>query len=267
MMHKIFTFPLAHWRGQIALWPTIAFTLVGLRVLISSFGGLPFFTLDTCLLIWQVVGSLRALARTQADRPDLATSVVTFAAILVSLPLMGLAHLDRVSGDYQQNLPPQPEAATGVRLVPTYAVLEGPISFAMSTALAKALVENPRLKRLVLQSDGGRVFAARAIVHLVHQYGLSTHVDGSCASACTLIFMAGQSRSLSEGATLGFHGYRQHVYVETVRPDEEEAKDRAAFLAQGISADFAAQVFAAAPESMWFPSRQELVAAGVLTQP
>ncbi|MCP5038180.1 MAG: hypothetical protein GY945_11350 [Rhodobacteraceae bacterium] len=224
-------------------------------------------TIDVLILIWQITGTLRSFARSQADRPDLINAVITLGAVTLCLPLTALPHLDRVAANYQANLPDEVAPETGLVLVPTYAVLHGPVSFPMFTALEKALTENSELARLVLHSDGGRVFAARAIARLVRDYGLATHVEDTCASACTLIFIAGYNRSMGPDARLGFHGYQQTVYVETVSLDEEEAKDRAAFLAQGVSEDFVDQIFVTGPDDMWFPAQEVLTGAGVLNAP
>ena len=260
----ILHFPLAHWRGEIPLYPSLFLTLVGARVMLASLGGIPDFTLDAGLLLWQVVGCLRALRRHMADRPDLFAALATGAAVLAALPLTILPHLDRISAGRIATLPAPPPAASGLTLVPTRAVLEGPIDFPMSTALAAALAQYPEIGELVLQSDGGRVFAARALAKLVREYDLDTRVEATCASACTLVFMAGRHRVLGPAGRLGFHGYRQSVTVDLVDPDTEEKKDIAAFLAAGIDADFTARAFATPPDDMWFPARGILVSAGVI---
>ena len=47
--------------------------------------------------------------------------------------------------------------------------------------------------------------AARDMAADIIAFNLSTVAYGECYSACTLIFLAGQSRTLEAGAKLGFH--------------------------------------------------------------
>lgn len=60
---------------------------------------------------------------------------------------------------------------------------------------------------VVLSGPGGSVDAALAIGRLVRAQGLTTAVPAGadCASACALIWMAGQRRLLGRGARIGFH--------------------------------------------------------------
>lgn len=267
MLTKLRSFPLAHWRGEVAFFPTLFLTLIGLRGAISVLGGIGFFTLDVAILAWQIIGTFRSYMRVQSDRHDLGTTILFYVGTLACVLLLTFSHLDRVTRDYETDLSKAPVVETGLRLVPTYIRVNGPITFAMATALKTALAENPEVTRLVLTSDGGRVFAARAIVLLVREYHLETRVEDRCSSACTLIFIAGDVRSMEPDARLGFHGYTQDEYVESVKPREEESKDRAAFLAQGIAPDFVARIFTAPPNQLWHPDRSTLEAAGVLTAP
>ena len=43
--------------------------------------------------------------------------------------------------------------------------------------------------------------------------------------------------------------------------------NRAAMLARGLAPEFVARVFRTDPDDIWFPSRTELLAAGVITSP
>lgn len=267
MLSQIFRFPLAHWRGQIALLPTILLTLVGVRLAISGIGGIGFFTLDAGIFVWQVVGSLRALAKYQRDTPDLMISLVVYGAVVMSIPLLVWPELDRVAKTSMSIVTEPKGRPSGVVLVPTYAVLSGPIDFVMFDALEAALGAHPEIRRVVFDSDGGRVFAARSIARIIREHGVDTHVDGICASACTLAFIAGKSRSMAAAARIGFHRYADDGYGGIINTQEEEAKDRATFLAAGVSAEFAGRMFQADPQDMWFPDQGVLRDAGVLTRP
>lgn len=266
-LYQVLSFPLTHWRGQVALAPTLLFTLLGLRFTIAGYGGLRFAGLDIALFVWQVVGSWRALSRYQRNTPDFLVLFAGCVAILASVPALAWPQLDRIA---QKNLPPVtvPDLGpTGIAVTPGQVNLAGIIDFVMFDAFKQAISGDQNVKRVVLDSHGGRIFAARAIAKLVRENSLSTHVDGTCASACTLIYIAGTRRSLGAEGRLGFHGYSNESQVQVVSPSEEEAKDRATFLSHGVDPSFVSKMFHASPHDMWFPSRKELLDAGVVTQP
>lgn len=267
MLLQIVGFPLAHWRGQVALLPTILFTLLGLRLAIGWSGGLGFFTLDAGVFCWQVVGSLRAAAKYQRDTPDLFVSVAVYTAAIICIPIFVWPELDSSATASLSGIAQPDSRPSGVTLVPTYAVLSGPIDYVMFGALVDALKEHPEIKRVVFDSKGGRVFAARSLARIIRENGLDTHVDGICASACTMAFIAGQARSMAPEARLGFHRYGDEGPGGIINLQAEEAKDRAAYMAQGASADFVAKMFQAGPQDMWFPDQGKLRSAGVLTLP
>jgi ATP-dependent protease ClpP protease subunit len=58
---------------------------------------------------------------------------------------------------------------------------------------------------VVLRSSGGRLVPAIRIGETIRSKGYSTYVDEHCASACALIWLAGQPRYMSPSAQIGFH--------------------------------------------------------------
>lgn len=265
MLYRVLLFPIAHWRGEVALWPTLGLTLVGLRLLVAGFGGLGFFALDAGLFLWQVVGAWRALSRHQRDTPDFLGAIAGYTAIAICIPALVWPQLDSIAQKAAPQIKPEIPLDTGVTLRPGIVLLSGDMDYVMFDAFEAALADHSDLRAVVLDSHGGRVFAARAIARLIGENALDTHVDSICASACTLVFVAGQTRSLGPNGRLGFHGYANQSRVQIVNTSDEEARDRAAFLAHGISPEFVGKMFQAAPQDMWFPSPQELQAAGMVT--
>ncbi|WP_372887101.1 hypothetical protein [Shimia sp.] len=267
MFKRVLGFPLAHWRGRVGLGVTLLFTLLGLRLAIAWAGGIAALWLDAALYLWQVVGSWRALRRHQRDTPDFLVTVAAVAAILTTLPVFVLPQLDRISRD---NLAPMvlPEPGpSGVTVAPDHILLAGPVGFEMFEGFKAALAARPELGTVVLASDGGRVYAARAIARLIRDNAMDTRVADTCASACTLLFIAGSRRSLGPGGRLGFHGYSNRGRLGFADAGEEEARDRATFLARGVDAAFVARMFRQPHDQMWFPERAVLQAAGILTEP
>jgi hypothetical protein len=164
---------------------------------------------------------------------------------------------------------PRPQAAPPYTLTLSddrrHVDLEGRIDFGVTAALAALLEAEPEVRTLRLQSPGGRVAEARGLVGVVRAFALATAARGDCASACTLVFIAGHSRRLDPGARLGFHGYALRAPVfGMIDPDRELARDSAVFRAAGVDAAFLDRAMAVPHRAMWFPARAELIAAGVI---
>jgi hypothetical protein len=140
----------------------------------------------------------------------------------------------------------------------------GGISGPALTELARLLEANPRIAALQLTSQGGDALTAMGMEQLVRQRGLITYVPRFCASACAFVFMGGRERYLGPGARLGFH-------AAAGLDDSAEATARLAaaarswMLARGVADAFVDRAVSTPSSSMWYPSRDELVRAGVLT--
>ena len=143
--------------------------------------------------------------------------------------------------------------------------LQGRIDFGVTRDLTALLEVEPGVRTLRLQSPGGRVAEARGLVKLVERFALATRAQGDCASACTLVFIAGLSRGLDPGARLGFHGYdlRSPVFG-LIDPEAEMARDSAVFRKAGVDDAFMERARAVPHREMWFPTRHDLIGAGVI---
>ena len=133
-----------------------------------------------------------------------------------------------------------------------------------SEAVTPASTEAAGIEAIILNSNGGRVFEARGVAKQVRERDLDTYVSGHCRSACTIAFIAGKVRKLGSDAKLGFHSYRLEAALAFVDPLEEQAKDRAVFLAQGIDSDFVERAFSTPHDAMWHPDADHLLRAGVI---
>src|SRR5215471_10979984 len=58
---------------------------------------------------------------------------------------------------------------------------------------------------VVLRSNGGRLLPAIKIGEMIRTKGYTTYVREYCASACTLIWLAGQQRHMAPAALIGLH--------------------------------------------------------------
>lgn len=267
---------LAHWRGELSVLISVGGILVLGRVVffwlaqwsmampldIRIMAGLT----DVAVLIWQVTGALRAAARHQRETGDPMPVWLTYGAVLAGLGSAVAGLLTSLLGP-----PPPPPAyvplETGVTIQGHDLHLDGPITFAMLTGVKAALLGPALPERVILNSDGGMVFAARAIASEVLTAGIDTEVTQRCASACTLIFLAGRAREVSADGQIGFHSYRLLHPNPVIDAESELAKDRAFLSSRGVSAAFLDRAFSGdGSDEMWFPDHATLLEGGVVTR-
>jgi len=140
----------------------------------------------------------------------------------------------------------------------------GPIVFGVMRRVLAVLDAHPSISTVRLTSAGGRVVEARELSQVIDERGMSTVAVDNCASACTVVFMAGRDRLLAPTSTLGFHRYH------SPDPAQEEAEanmavDRRYFSARGIPDWFIDRAFTTPNSGMWRPSPDELTLANVIT--
>ena len=71
------------------------------------------------------------------------------------------------------------------------------------------------IKEIELNSAGGDVEAAFYMADLIIDYELDTNVKGTCESACTLMLLAGERRTVERGSWVGFHqSYWDAPYIQ-----------------------------------------------------
>ena len=150
------------------------------------------------------------------------------------------------------------------------------------------LSENPQITTVQLNSSGGLQADAYEISDLIIDFDLDTHVNGVCHSSCTILFLAGNKRTVERGSTLGFHQLHwpaesQRLYYEyylgTDWNDEFEYAewlyndaqatillDMEYLLERGVEPSFAIKTLQADSYDMWIPRRKELINAGVIIE-
>ena len=155
--------------------------------------------------------------------------------------------------------------------------------------LSDYLFEHPEIKILKLTGPGGFMPAARDMAAKIIEFNLNTVAYGECASACTTIFLAGNKRSLETSAKLGFHRQwvdkeQEKLYYNAMKETkgwknefdyiawiydvlaDNIVKDIEFMESRGVSVDFILKALSKASYDMWEPSRDELTAAGIVTQ-
>ncbi|WP_157599994.1 hypothetical protein [Saccharospirillum impatiens] len=146
--------------------------------------------------------------------------------------------------------------------------LTGYIDFGVTQALATLLAQEDQATHLRLQSQGGLIAEARGLVRLVEEFGLTTSASGDCASACTLVFIAGQTRYLEPEARLGFHRYAQQSpvmeFLMKQDPVVEQQRDLNLFRRVDVDEAFLARIMETSHQQMWYPTISELFSSGVV---
>ncbi|WP_284317354.1 hypothetical protein, partial [Methylobacterium gnaphalii] len=143
--------------------------------------------------------------------------------------------------------------------------LSGELTEGAGGRLERLLAENPRVVRIHLTSEGGLVDEGEAIGAAIARHRLDTYVPDYCVSACTLAFVRGGERYIMTASRLGFHApYEAGLFGQAFRTDG--APERAAYIAAGVTPDFAQAALAVASRDMWFPEADRLIAARVATR-
>lgn len=149
----------------------------------------------------------------------------------------------------------------------TFIALEGSLELGITKRLSALLDAHPSVTAIRLTSPGGNIFEARGLAAQIQKRGLATSVESECSSACTLVFVGGNVRTVANGAKLGFHQYRfdTNAAILAVDPDREQERDLATFRRAGVAPWFLDKLYQSDPQSMWYPEINDLVEAGVVT--
>ncbi|OWY17229.1 hypothetical protein B6V73_05965 [Thioclava sp. JM3] len=263
----------AYWRGAYPPWIALIVVLIGGRFAVARLWQvvsppvpMPLFSMlilaDIALAVWQVVGAWRSVSHWVDAR---ARGDVLFAARVAIGAVAVVSATHALDQSARQTMALAPIAHAGpmpleVRNGIVY--LTGDISYDLLARFEATPTQG--VSAIDLDSAGGHVFAARALAQRVMRRGLKTRVTKRCYSACTLIFMAGAHRDLGPEGKLGFHGYSLEAYPLPIDIGKEEEIDRAFLRERGVTARFAARVFATPHTDIWRPDRHALTAAGVL---
>lgn len=275
-----------HWRGDLPLavsfWGVGGLLVLGTRALgktrmwesslfldihIDLVVDLVDYGLQLAGWVWWCVGTWRCASRRirigerlwRARSTKVAVGVVTSLILYIwaasALTVIGDT-LSNISGDtrLRQN---------GVRVIADGRELEvyGTITRTVSRVLDKAIEYGPPVVRIRFNSLGGRADAAFEIKRIIEAHGLDTLVEKECTSACVFAFLGGKHRWAAPQARMGFHrvasyGQDDRASTDTVRQILMEA---------GVAPGFLAKAFSTPPTSVWYPSLDELLAAGVIT--
>jgi hypothetical protein len=142
--------------------------------------------------------------------------------------------------------------------------LKGPLSAGVADQFEQVLKSAPATQLVVLDSDGGRIFEALRVAEVIKSRGLDTRVEQHCASACTLILLAGKDRSAHKFAQIGFH-QPDFPGLSEAQKQSIIADNRQDYIKSGIEPQFLDRAMSTPPSQMWYPTHAEMVDAGVLS--
>ena len=228
------------------------------------------FLLLNSFLLWQMTGAFRTLQSAIKNQSD----IVLVAGLSVAMVLVLAVSLWR-SYEFIYPAPLELNLATTNEVMPldvsqdqTTIFLEGDINYALHASFLKTLEDHENITTIALSSEGGIIFAARAIANKIIELNLATKANADCFSACTLIFLAGKTRQLADNGQLGFHLYatKSMLTASILDIEEQVEKDKQYLRDRGVSEGFITTAYSTPPEEIWIPKRIQLQNAGILAK-
>jgi hypothetical protein len=143
--------------------------------------------------------------------------------------------------------------------------LSGGLTLGAADTLATLLDATPTVTVIRLNNAGGWITEGGRIGELIEAHELTTYTSTECASACLLAFLSGKERLLAKGARLGFHQASiAGVGGPIAEGGDGEFKDL--FRRKGLPEEFIRKALTTSPNDMWYPTEDELLSAGVVTE-
>lgn len=130
----------------------------------------------------------------------------------------------------------------------------------------KALAANKGVRTVILSGPGGRASVGFALFQMFRERKLATHVSGTCASACTIAFLGGVERTVSPSGRLGFHAASFPGMGEGDMQDANRGIRNFMVYSARLTPEFARRVIETPAESIWVPTREELLTGKVITR-
>jgi curved DNA-binding protein CbpA len=278
-----------HWRGELSLaisfWVNVCLINIIIMSLVNWFvqnspidhpvisARVIFIIVISSLFVftWQIVGLWRSCDR-HVVVSDRAFWARTAQAMVVLCLVANLGNIASYWGIYKEvyqvgfQKDTTPAYTLSLRKNDSLIHLEGGLRFGVSKDVASLLKGNPDIGGIILDCSGGRIYEGRELSKLILIYGLDTYSLKGCYSAGTVAFISGTNRFLGTGATLGFHQYHMGYdrLDEFVDVEEEQEKDLLIFKRKDIKKEFLEKLYTSSAEDLWFPSREELLSAGVI---
>ncbi len=280
-----------HWRGDFSLpvsyWVNGALAWVAWAIVLEAFGWV-YYSIDSLRLysmlyvvifcavpvwsMWLYMGVWRA-----ADRHDgrggapLWSSLARFTVIVCATitAIQAARHAGWLQEYAAIAVGNDPIGKIYVR--PTddgeAIVVTGTLREGAAQRVLRMVDQSPDARTLILNSTGGRLGEARMLADGIRRRALDTYVSKECSSACTYVLMAGRKRMAGPKAKIGFHRATSFNGNGVEEDPAAVASMLRYYRAAGLPEDFIARVGKTPATTFWYPSRDELIGAGVLSRP
>ena len=137
--------------------------------------------------------------------------------------------------------------------------LAGGMPAGTTAAVKKMLDASPAIRVIHLNSVGGDMSEGVQLGRLIRLRHLITYTSTTCASACTVAFLAGSERYLGENGWLGFHSAAKKWGGDSFAAGN--VAFRKIYQELGLPDSMIDKALATAPRDVWYPSHEELLAA------
>ena len=225
--------------------------------------------------VWQAVGVWRSATR-HAGRRTAAGRSAFWARAAQTMVVIGIVRLCLLIAN--SGVPQITEATKmafrGDPTIPDYTVtlaeegravvISGGFKYGLGRDLDALTRMSPGLVRVFLDSPGGRMGEAERVAGIIRGRGLDTVVINVCASACVIAFAAGRERLIGPYGRIGLHSPE----FPGVQPEDlttMQADFARQLIDSGFDPAFVRRGVTVPNDQMWFPTRDELVAANAVT--
>ena len=144
--------------------------------------------------------------------------------------------------------------------------INGIMDIGILPAFEKMLSKYPELTGVAFNSSGGNIYQARGLAKVIISKALDTYVSENCYSACTIAYVAGKTRYMSQNGRLGFHQYnmRQKALNQRFNVEKEQARDLSFFKSRISDNSFIEKIFNSKNSDIWIPEHNDLLKTGVI---
>lgn len=278
-----------HWNGEISLpiayWGIgtfLGFSIIFLTSLLieviepltpsitySAWIVLLFYPFLWIVLLWIYVGIWKSSTKYIANGSSKTWGYLARIAVgLALLQIIGLVfsiHFPVMKKMSEFALGSDPMGTVAVELLDDGKTLyvKGVFGNGTSKTIISALDNNPSVKRLNLNSNGGRLKEVIRLSSEVQKRKLETYTEDRCLSFCTIIFLSGTPRYSTPRARIGFHApyFFDGELLGSIGIDESKKL----YQSFNLPNTFIEKIFSTPNSEMWYPSYQELVSIGVVT--
>ncbi len=150
-------------------------------------------------------------------------------------------------------------------------VIKGLIGPGLAGKVATQLESSTAIDTVTINSNGGLIDEALAVADTIERHrNLTVKAEGSCNSACIIVFMSGQKRVADADLQFGFHAISAITPVAGVYSlqslGEQDHQAQAFLEARGISPEIIASARALGPDKLYEVPAIHLAEIGAVTQ-